>query len=102
MTVKDDVPENFLAVILQNSPFSSQINPESPALRAGVKKGDRLVELNDENIDGLTFDQIKSKVKNRSVVQAYLALTRFLNTNYSFYYYFCTITHLVMMSTQNI
>ena len=46
--------------------YFSQINRGSPGERAGIKKGDRLVEINEESVADISFDDVKEIVKLRS------------------------------------
>ena len=46
--------------------YFSQINRGSPGERAGIKKGDRLVEINEESVAENSFDYVKEIVKLRS------------------------------------
>ena len=46
--------------------LSVYFNPYG-ADKAGIKKGDRLVELNDQSIEGLDFSEVKDLVKQRKV-----------------------------------
>nr|XP_046260612.1 Na(+)/H(+) exchange regulatory cofactor NHE-RF3 [Scatophagus argus] len=43
--------------------FMTEVNPGSVAQRAGVMSDDRLVELNGENIEHCTHDQVVDKIK---------------------------------------
>lgn len=45
--------------------YFSQINRGSPGERAGIKKGDRLVEINEESVAEISFDYVKELVKLR-------------------------------------
>ena len=45
--------------------YFNEVNPGSPAEQAGIKKGDRLVELNDEKVQGHSFQEVKDLVKQR-------------------------------------
>jgi len=43
--------------------YFNEVNPGSPAEHAGIKKGDRLVDLNDEKIADHSFQEVKDLVK---------------------------------------
>nr|XP_006639317.1 PREDICTED: Na(+)/H(+) exchange regulatory cofactor NHE-RF3 isoform X1 [Lepisosteus oculatus] len=44
--------------------FMTDVNPSGAAEKAGIKNNDRLIELNGENIESCTHDQIATKVKD--------------------------------------
>ena len=40
--------------------------PDNPARKAGIKPGDRIVKINDENVDGKTTEDVAKKLRGKS------------------------------------
>lgn len=47
--------------------FMTEVAPGGVAARAGVKTNDRLIEVNGENMENATHDQIVEKVRVQSL-----------------------------------
>ena len=58
--------------------YFNEVNPGSPAEHAGIKKGDRLVDLNDEKIADHSFQEVKDLVKQRHACVFLFALPIFM------------------------
>ncbi|XP_078512892.1 Na(+)/H(+) exchange regulatory cofactor NHE-RF3 [Lissotriton helveticus] len=65
-----------------NGLFLTSLVPEGVAVKAGVKDNDRLIEVNGENVENASHDQVAAKVKQSGDAVVFLVIDK---ESYKFY-----------------
>ncbi|XP_069058727.1 Na(+)/H(+) exchange regulatory cofactor NHE-RF3 [Pleurodeles waltl] len=66
----------------QKGLFLTALAPEGVALKAGVKDNDRLIEVNGDNVENATHDEVAAKVKQSGDTVVFLVIDK---DSYKFY-----------------
>lgn len=77
----DDIAGNFGGVGMEVGMKDGKVTvvaplPNTPAKRAGIQTGDRVLKINDENIAGLSIDEAISRIRGKAGTSVKLTIER--------------------------
>ena len=67
MVLSNNVSNNTAGVESMDTIFVKYVKEESPAQRAGLNTGDRILSIDDQNVAGKSYSQVVNLIRHRFV-----------------------------------